>query len=88
MASTSSASRIPVSAFTSAPRTAVTNNVSSGGRTNGGGPPRVPSPPTLPSLAQMAMQNSNPDYHSPTYSIYGMYSDRKSGVGGGAGAGM
>ncbi|KAF8274933.1 hypothetical protein EI94DRAFT_1712013 [Lactarius quietus] len=31
-------------------------------------PPRVPSPPILPSLAQMA------DYRSPTYSLYGLYS--------------
>ena len=31
-------------------------------------PPRVPSPPVLPSLAQMA------DYRSPTYSLYGLYS--------------
>ena len=31
-------------------------------------PPRVPSPPLLPSLAQMA------DYRSPTYSLYGLYS--------------
>jgi len=42
-------------------------------------PPRVPSPPPLPSLAQMALANSDPDYRSPTYSIYGMYDpDRKS----------
>ncbi|KAI0345137.1 hypothetical protein BDW22DRAFT_1482367 [Trametopsis cervina] len=46
-------------------------------------PPRVPSPPPLPSLAQMAMAHSNPqdfeDYRSPTYSIYGLYeADRKS----------
>jgi hypothetical protein len=31
-------------------------------------PPRVPSPPVLPSLAQIA------DYRSPTYSLYGLYS--------------
>ena len=49
-------------------------------------PPRVPSPPPLPSLAQMAMQGSNPDYHSPTYSIYGLYSDRKSTTTTGLGA--
>lgn len=46
-------------------------------------PPRVPSPPPMPSLAQMAMAHTNPqdfeDYRSPTYSIYGLYeSDRKS----------
>ncbi|KAF9227696.1 hypothetical protein BS17DRAFT_799915 [Gyrodon lividus] len=46
-------------------------------------PPRVPSPPPIPSLAQMALQHTNPeayaDYHSPTYSIYGLYDgDRKS----------
>lgn len=46
-------------------------------------PPRVPSPPTFPSLAQMAMAHHNPDgyedYRSPTYSIYGLYeADRKS----------
>ncbi|OAX38922.1 hypothetical protein K503DRAFT_856362 [Rhizopogon vinicolor AM-OR11-026] len=47
-------------------------------------PPRVPSPPLLPSLAQMGLAHTNPeaytDYHSPTYSIYGLYDgDRKSG---------
>ncbi|KAH8107005.1 hypothetical protein BXZ70DRAFT_916005 [Cristinia sonorae] len=46
-------------------------------------PPRVPSPPPLPSLAQMALAHHNPDdyvdYRSPTYSIYGLYeADRKS----------
>lgn len=47
-------------------------------------PPRVPSPPPLPSLSQMGLQHANPeayaDYHSPTYSIYGLYNetDRKS----------
>ncbi|KAI0093724.1 hypothetical protein BDY19DRAFT_989272 [Irpex rosettiformis] len=46
-------------------------------------PPRVPSPPPLPSLAQMALAHNNPqdfeDYKSPTYSIYGLYeADRKS----------
>lgn len=46
-------------------------------------PPRVPSPPPLPSLAQMALAHTNPydynDYRSPTYSIYGLYeADRKS----------
>ncbi|KAF8447751.1 hypothetical protein L210DRAFT_3609974 [Boletus edulis BED1] len=46
-------------------------------------PPRVPSPPPMPSLAQMAMQHTDPEgyaeYHSPTYSIYGLYDgDRKS----------
>ncbi|KAI9509661.1 hypothetical protein F5148DRAFT_1282766 [Russula earlei] len=41
-------------------------------------PPRVPSPPVLPSLAQMAMAHTNVqeygDYRSPTYSLYGLYS--------------
>jgi hypothetical protein len=41
-------------------------------------PPRVPSPPMLPSLAQMAMAHTNGqeygDYRSPTYSLYGLYS--------------
>ncbi|KAI0273721.1 hypothetical protein BC834DRAFT_855238 [Gloeopeniophorella convolvens] len=46
-------------------------------------PPRVPSPPVLPSLAQMAMAHTGgqdfADYRSPTYSIYGLYSsERKS----------
>jgi len=42
-------------------------------------PPRVPSPPPLPSLAQMALANADPDYRSPTYSIYGYYeAQRKS----------
>lgn len=45
-------------------------------------PPRVPSPPPMPSLAQMAFAHGNPDaynnYHSPTYSLYGLYGDRKS----------
>ena len=45
-------------------------------------PPRVPSPPVLPSLAQMAMAHTNGqdygDYRSPTYSLYGLYSERKS----------
>ena len=40
-------------------------------------PPRVPSPPVLPSLAQMAMAHTNGqeygDYRSPTYSLYGLY---------------
>ena len=49
-------------------------------------PPRVPSPPPLPSLTQMGLEHANPqayaDYRSPTYSIYGLYeSDRKSRVG-------
>jgi hypothetical protein len=75
----------------------VGNNGSSGGKdgnpnarkktavTRGAGndvPPRVPSPPVLPSLAQMAMEQANPeayeDYRSPTYSLYGLYQDRKS----------
>ncbi|PPR03616.1 hypothetical protein CVT24_007732 [Panaeolus cyanescens] len=47
-------------------------------------PPRVPSPPALPSLTQMGLQHNNPEayanYRSPTYSIYGLYEgDRKSG---------
>ena len=41
-------------------------------------PPRVPSPPVLPSLAQMAMAHTHGqeygDYRSPTYSFYGLYS--------------
>ncbi|EMD38003.1 hypothetical protein CERSUDRAFT_93528 [Gelatoporia subvermispora B] len=46
-------------------------------------PPRVPSPPPMPSLAQMALAHANSeeynDYRSPTYSIYGLYeADRKS----------
>ncbi|KAI0748116.1 hypothetical protein C8Q80DRAFT_1270560 [Daedaleopsis nitida] len=53
-------------------------------------PPRVPSPPPLPSLAQMAMAHGNPegydDYRSPTYSIYGLYeAERKSRMQGGDG---
>jgi hypothetical protein len=48
-------------------------------------PPRVPSPPPLPSLAQMALEHGNPegyaDYRSPTYSIYNLYGmERKSTV--------
>ncbi|KAJ8586086.1 hypothetical protein M405DRAFT_844106 [Rhizopogon salebrosus TDB-379] len=35
-------------------------------------PPRVPSPPPLPSLAHKNPEAHN-DYHSPTYSIYGLY---------------
>ncbi|KAI0035936.1 hypothetical protein K488DRAFT_82548 [Vararia minispora EC-137] len=48
-------------------------------------PPRVPSPPPLPSLAQMALANEGGfgDYRSPTYSIYGLYDpDRRSRVEG------
>lgn len=46
-------------------------------------PPRVPSPPPLPSLTQMGLAHANPegyaDYRSPTYSIFGLYDgDRKS----------
>lgn len=44
-------------------------------------PPRVPSPPPLPSLAQMALAHTSDynDYRSPTYSIYGLYeAERKS----------
>ncbi|KIM49329.1 hypothetical protein M413DRAFT_21569 [Hebeloma cylindrosporum] len=40
-------------------------------------PPRVPSPPPLPSLTQMGLAHSNPEayanYRSPTYSLYGLY---------------
>ncbi|KAF9484731.1 hypothetical protein BDN70DRAFT_872277 [Pholiota conissans] len=49
--------------------------------------PRVPSPPALPSLAQMGLARSNPEaydnYRSPTYSLYGLYqtADRKSFMG-------
>jgi hypothetical protein len=48
-------------------------------------PPRVPSPPPLPTLAQMGLAHANPEsytnYRSPTYSIYGLYeNDRKSRV--------
>ncbi|KAJ7774490.1 hypothetical protein DFH07DRAFT_799816 [Mycena maculata] len=48
-------------------------------------PPRVPSPPPLPSLTQMGLEHANPEayaeYRSPTYSIYGLYEgDRKSRV--------
>ncbi|KAL0581558.1 hypothetical protein V5O48_000487 [Marasmius crinis-equi] len=47
------------------------------------GPPRVPSPPALPSLAQMGLEHANPEvyaeYRSATYSICGLYEgDRKS----------
>lgn len=47
-------------------------------------PPRVPSPPPLPSLSQMALAQQNPEayanYRSPTYSLYGLYesSNRRS----------
>ncbi|KAK7020543.1 hypothetical protein R3P38DRAFT_2630999, partial [Favolaschia claudopus] len=50
-------------------------------------PPRVPSPPPLPSLTQMALEHANPEaydsYRSPTYSIYGLYEggDGKSRAG-------
>jgi hypothetical protein len=48
--------------------------------------PQIPSPPPMPSLAQMALEHANPeayaDYKSPTYSIYGFYEhERKSGSG-------
>jgi hypothetical protein len=51
-------------------------------------PPRVPSPPPMPSLTQMGLEHRNPEayaeYRSPTYSIYGLYeSDRKSRAGSG-----
>jgi len=41
-------------------------------------PPRVPSPPALPSLAQMAMSQAvdYETYRSPTYSLYDVYADR------------
>jgi len=41
-------------------------------------PPRVPSPPPLPSLAQMAMSQAADyeTYRSPTYSLYDVYADR------------
>ena len=41
-------------------------------------PPRVPSPPALPSLAQMAMSQAADyeTYRSPTYSLYDAYADR------------
>jgi hypothetical protein len=42
-------------------------------------PPRVPSPPPLPSLEQMAMAKANPEayaaYRSPTYSLYACYGE-------------
>ncbi|KAJ6623562.1 hypothetical protein B0H10DRAFT_2010511 [Mycena sp. CBHHK59/15] len=49
-------------------------------------PPRVPSPPPLPSLTQMGLEHANPEayaeYRSPTYSIYNLYdTDRKSRAG-------
>ena len=49
-------------------------------------PPRVPSPPPIPSLTQMGLEHANPEaysnYRSPTYSIYGLYDgERKSGIG-------
>ena len=47
-------------------------------------PPRVPSPPPLPSLAQMALEQHNPaayaEYRSPTYSIYNLYDDNQRGT--------
>ncbi|KAJ8078879.1 hypothetical protein PM082_013163 [Marasmius tenuissimus] len=50
------------------------------------GPPRVPSPPALPTLAQMGLEHANPEayaeYRSATYSIFGLYEgDRKSRLG-------
>jgi hypothetical protein len=50
---------------------------------SGDKPPRVPSPPPLPSLTQMGLAHAHPEayanYRSPTYSIYGLYeADRKS----------
>jgi hypothetical protein len=38
-------------------------------------PPRLPSPPPIPSLEQLALVASNPDYRSPTYSLYGLYNE-------------
>ncbi|KAF9265468.1 hypothetical protein L218DRAFT_957045 [Marasmius fiardii PR-910] len=57
------------------------NSISSKGKHIG--PPRVPSPPALPSLAQMGLEHANPEgfgeYRSATYSICGLYEgDRKS----------
>ncbi|KAF9500425.1 hypothetical protein BDN71DRAFT_1502086 [Pleurotus eryngii] len=47
-------------------------------------PPRVPSPPPLPSLAQMGLEKSCPEtfasYRCPTYSIFGLYEDRRRSV--------
>lgn len=56
------------------------------GRRDSDKPPRVPSPPPLPSLTQMGLEHANPEaysnYRSPTYSIYGLYDgERKSGIG-------
>ncbi|KAI0374884.1 hypothetical protein BV20DRAFT_986829 [Pilatotrama ljubarskyi] len=64
------------------PRKTVNARAEGQGRTDDK-PPRVPSPPPLPSLAQMAMAHANAqeyaDYRSPTYSIYGLYeAERKS----------
>lgn len=47
-------------------------------------PPRVPSPPPMPTLAQMAMSGNEADYdtyRSPTYSLYGIYSSTRSVYG-------
>ncbi|KAF9791154.1 hypothetical protein BJ322DRAFT_429689 [Thelephora terrestris] len=43
-------------------------------------PPRVPSPPAFPSLAQMAMSQAADyeTYRSPTYSLYDVYADKVS----------
>lgn len=38
-------------------------------------PPRLPSPPSIPSLEQLSLATENPDYRSPTYSLYGLYND-------------
>lgn len=44
-------------------------------------PPRVPSPPPLPTLAQMGLEHADPegyaDYRSPTYSIFGLYGEER-----------
>jgi hypothetical protein len=49
-------------------------------------PPRVPSPPPMPSLVQMAMAHNNgldyDTYRSPTYSLYDMYANTRSVYGG------
>jgi hypothetical protein len=67
------------------PRTQSSSNTGLRGSLHSAGmPPRVPSPPPLPSLSQMALQQHNPEayanYRSPTYSLYGLYEspDRRS----------
>jgi hypothetical protein len=39
--------------------------------------PRLPSPPPIPSLEQLALATDNPDYRSPTYSLYGLYNEAR-----------